>query len=131
MIAAYSVAAEAAGVGRCSCKRVFAPGLPELFEFLGVVRATAHSINVLRNERMVVTRQSDPIDVYCAFVTGVSSQSEANETVDRTVFVLNEIKQLSDDNIRARNAPDCWHHTRLRFAVNNVVDLDGLHRCPD
>ena len=110
MIAAYPVAAEAAGVRGCRCKRVLAPGLAELFESLGVVSATTHSIKILWNEGMVIAWQSNPIDVHCTFVTSVSSQSQANEAVDRTIFILNEVKQLTHDDIGAGNSANGRHH---------------------
>src|SRR6516165_4200001 len=110
---------------------MLAPGLAELFELLSVVSATAHPINILWNEWMIVARQSDPIDVHRPLIACVSSQRETNEAVDLTIFVLNEVKQLAYDDIGARNGPNCRHNSRFHLPVNDLVDFDRLHRSAD
>src|SRR6476659_1418734 len=54
VIAAYTIASETAPVGRCRRKRVFAPGLADLFEPRVVSGAAAHPVKILRNKRVVV-----------------------------------------------------------------------------
>ncbi|PYJ14574.1 MAG: hypothetical protein DME94_08915 [Verrucomicrobia bacterium] len=53
---AAGVTTKAAGVVFQCQKGVLAPGLSDLFEALVVVRAAAHPIQVLRNERMIRVR---------------------------------------------------------------------------
>src|SRR4029077_3339465 len=119
---------KATGVGRCRRKRVLTPGLANLFEPLRIVSAATHSVKVLRNKRMLVTRQGNPSHVLGPFITRIGTQGETDEAVHLTSFVLNEVKQLTHDDIGPRNSPDCRHQSRLWLAVNKLVDLDRLHR---
>ena len=64
MGAAHPVAPEAAGILRQRCERVFQPGLTNLFEPLVIIRATAHSIQILWNDWMIGLRQCEPIQVF-------------------------------------------------------------------
>src|ERR1044072_5560573 len=49
-----SVASEAANVLRQCGKSMLTPALADLFETLGVIRATTHAIHILRNGRMII-----------------------------------------------------------------------------
>jgi len=131
MIAAYTVASKVARVGGCRSKRVFTPGLADLFEPVVVRGAAAHPVKILRNKGMIIARQGNPGRVLDPFVTSVSPQSEADAASDRTSFRLHEVNQLAHDDVGARNGPNRRHHTRLQFAVSELVDLDWLHRCAD
>ena len=53
---AYAVTAKATGVLRQCCERMFKPGLANLFEPFGVIGATAHPIQILRNDWMIRLR---------------------------------------------------------------------------
>jgi hypothetical protein len=109
------------------------PGLTDLFEPLSVVSAATHTVNILRNKRMVIARQSKPIHVDCAFVAGISSQRDPNAAIDCTITQLHQADQLAYDDIRARNSPDaglieCWQ--RCGFHITVFVKpcyLDRLH----
>ena len=128
MIAAYTVASKTARVGGCRRKRVFTPGLADLFELLSVVSAATHPVKILRNKGMVIARQGNPSHVLNPFVTRVSPQSEADAASYGTIVGLLQVNQITDDDIGARNGSNAWHHGRLRLAVNKPVDLDRLHR---
>ena len=81
------------------------PGLAELFEPLVVSSATTHSVKILRNKRMVIARQGNPIHVNRPFVTRISAQSETDEAVDGTVIGLLQADQAAYDDIGAGNGP--------------------------
>ena len=113
------------------------PGLSDLLEPLSIVTPATHSINVLRNKRMVAVRQGKPIHVDRSLVAGISSQSEAHATSDRTALGLLQANQLSYDDVRAGDSAyaglvQCWQccgfHITLLVELN---DLDGLHRYTD
>src|SRR5437867_1889498 len=59
------------------------------------------------------------------------AQSEADATSDGTRVGLLQANQIADDDIGTRNSPNAWHHRGLRLAVNELVDLDRLHRGAD
>jgi len=50
---AYAVTAKATCVLRQCCERVFKPGPANLFEPFSVIGATAHPIQILRNDWMI------------------------------------------------------------------------------
>src|SRR5205814_6787985 len=104
--ASYAVTAKAARVCGCRCKRMLTPGLADLFESLIVSGAATHSVEILRNKRMIVVGQRKPIHVDRSFVTGVSTQSQTDAAIDRTTIHLHEVKQLAHDDIRAGNGPN-------------------------
>src|SRR6266446_9930827 len=80
---------------------MFTPGLADLFETIVVSGAAAHSVNILRNKRMVVARQGKPIHIYRPFVAGIGPQSEADAASDGASLGLHKIKQIADDDIGA------------------------------
>ena len=119
-------------------KRMFHPGLADLFEALGVVRAAAHAIQILRNDRVIGVRQWKPIDWLVAVVTRVVPI--ASPTEFQRSIKLCHVFDISNNNIRTRHkvwhsGADCmlhWRHDhRFRFAVDDLVDLDRLHRRAD
>src|SRR5690349_10148020 len=107
------------------------PGLAELFESLSIVGAATHPIKILWNKGMVIAWQSNPTNVLSPFVTRVGSQSEANKAINLAIVVLDEVEQFANDDIRAGNRSNGRHNCRLRFPVNDLVDLDRLHRRTD
>src|SRR5690349_23186533 len=115
MIAASTVATETARVSRCRRKCVLTPGLADLFEPLVVGGAAAHPVKVLRNKGMVIARQRNPSRILDPFVTRISSQSEADAASDGTRVGVLQANEITDDNIRAGNGPNAWHHRRLRL----------------
>jgi len=64
------------------------PGLADLLELLRVISAATHSVNILRNKRMVVVRQGKPVHVDRPLVAGIGSQSETHATPDGTSLGL-------------------------------------------
>ena len=94
------------------------PGLADLLEPLSVVSAATHSVNILRNKRMVVVRQGKPIHVDRPFVAGIGSQSEAHAALDGTTVRLLQADQLAHDDVGAGDSPDaglvqCWQSSRI------------------
>ena len=81
------------------------PGLANLLEAVVVVSTATHSVNILRDKRMVVARQGNPIDVHGPFVTRISPQGEAHAAVDGARLGLHKIKQLADDDVGAGDSP--------------------------
>src|SRR6266446_1469827 len=137
MGAAYTVASKVAPVGRCRRTRVLTPRLADLFKPIIVSGAATHSINILRNKRMVVARQGKPIHVDRPFVTCISPKSEADAAPDGTSLGLHKVKQTADDDIGAGNGPRerlVQRRQRGGFYVTvfvEMVDLDRFHGCTD
>ena len=63
MRSTHPITTETAGVPSKSRKRVFQPGLADLFKALIVIRSAAHSVKILRNDRMIRLRQRKPIEI--------------------------------------------------------------------
>ncbi|PYJ48684.1 MAG: hypothetical protein DME87_11605 [Verrucomicrobia bacterium] len=78
---------------------MFQPGLANLLEALDVVSSAAHSIEVLRNDRMIVIRQCKPMQWLLPVVTGGRSHPQADKA-SITATLLHG-RQISDDDIRA------------------------------
>ena len=87
-------------------KRMFTPGLADLFEALVVSGAATHSVKVLRNKRMIVVRQSKPIHVDRPFVTRISSQSEADAAIRQNHCPIAPSQSGRHDDIGAGNGPN-------------------------
>src|SRR5215469_16614072 len=85
---------------------MLAPGLPDLLEAVVVVSADTHSINILRNKRMVIARQGKPIHVDRSLVARIGTQSETHEAVDGTTLRLLQADQITHDDVRAGNSSD-------------------------
>jgi hypothetical protein len=118
---------------------MFHPGVADLFEPLGVVYSTAHSIKILRNDRVIGLRQRKPIDRLVSIVTRIGSYRQPDLGPDGRIKLCH-VFDFSNDNIRARNKVrdsetdsvlNGWQNHRFRFAINNLVDLDRLHRRAD
>ena len=76
MTAADSITTQVAEV-ICQCgKRMLNTGLTNLFKTLVISGATAHSIKILGNHRVIVGRVGEPIQVYCSLVAGIGSHGE-------------------------------------------------------
>src|ERR1700756_5395522 len=83
MIAAYTVASKSACVGRCRRKCVLTPGLADLFEALVVSGAATHSVNILRNKRMVINNHPFiPQNVYR--MSGGAANNERFEQIGQS-----------------------------------------------
>ena len=72
------VAAKIALVEFVCGEGVFHPGLTNLFEAFAVIGATAHSIEILRNDRVISIWQCEPIDRLVAAVTGSRRYCQAD-----------------------------------------------------
>src|SRR5213078_2584165 len=115
---------------------MLAPRLADLLEPISVSGAATHSINILRNKRMVAVRQSKPIRVYRPLVAGVGSQSEADAAVDRTSLRLVQADQVAHDDVRARDSPNAglvhrWQCREFYIAIEDFIDLDRQQRGRD
>src|SRR6266403_3217689 len=118
-------------------ERVFARGLANLFEALVVVRAAAHSIEILRNYWMIVIWRGKPVQRLRAVVTRSCRHSET-DLRSRAAELLH-VRHVTHNYIRphSRRRPfsgdssQRGHHDRLNLAVDQLRDLDGPHRCAD
>jgi hypothetical protein len=109
-----------------------------LFEALVAIRASAQTIKILRNNRVIGVRQGKPIDRLIAIITRVSAHGEIKLRAD--VSHLGDVFYVSDNHIRAMHQLwriwtnrmlDRWHEHRCRLAINQLIDLDRLHRRAD
>src|SRR6267378_6860828 len=98
--------------------------MAKLFEALGVIYSTAHSIKILRNDRLIGLRQRKPIDWLVAVVTRVCSDRQTN--LGSGASHLGHVLDVSNNHVRTghqvwRLWADCvlhhWHHHRAGFAV--------------
>src|SRR5207247_11050688 len=114
------------------------PRLADLFEALLVIRAPAHAIQVLRNDRMIGLGQRKPIDWLISVVTRICSYRQTH--LCRVVSHLIHIFDLSNNNIRSghkvwHSGTDCmwyrWHDHRFRFTPNKTIVLYRSHRGAD
>jgi hypothetical protein len=87
-----------------------------LFEPLGVIGAAAHTIKILRNERVVGLGQRKPIDWLITNVTRIGSYGQTN--LCRVVSLVVHVFNVSNDNIRP------WHHVWRSWTENM---LQGRH----
>src|SRR5215470_11442049 len=83
-----------------SVEGMFHPGLPDLFEALLVIRAPAHAIQVLWNDRVISFRQRKPIDWLVAIIAGVCPYCQANLRPDGTTKLFH-VLNITDYNIGA------------------------------
>src|SRR6478752_2687545 len=118
-------------------KSMFHPGLADLFEPLIVSSATAHSIEILRDNGMVGLRERKPIERLVAVITRSCSHPQPHEMIYGVVSVLCHLWQVAYNDIgpghqswrlRTDNMLQGRHGHRFGFAVNELVDLDRLHR---
>src|ERR1043166_1867497 len=113
---------------------VLEPRLPDLFESVIIICATAHPIEVLWNNRMARVGQRVPIDGLVTIVTRSCSYSYSNKVSIRSVLIY--VRYISNDHIRPWNLRrPSWvgspfqrrHHARLRLPLNQLGDLNSLH----
>src|SRR5258708_14444679 len=118
---------------------MFHPRLPDLFKALVISRATAHTIEILRNERVIGLRQGEPINWRVAVVTRICPYRQPDLGPDGKIKLCN-VFDISNYDIRAGHkvwdsGTDCmlhrWQGHRFRFAVKKLVDLDRLHHAAD
>src|SRR6266446_4776442 len=76
--ATRSVATKAASVVFQGKKCVFQPGLADLLEAIIVISSATHSIEILRNDRVVYLWQLKPIERLIAIIAGGRSYTQAN-----------------------------------------------------
>src|SRR4029453_769594 len=100
MFAAYTIASKAAGVCRCRCESMLTPGLSDLLKTVVVSGAAAHSVNILRNKRVVVAWQGKPIHVFRPFVAGIGSQRNPHPAVYCATVQLYQADQFTDNYVR-------------------------------
>ena len=131
------VASSANAIFQCE-EGMFHPRVADLFEALGVIGATAHTIKILWHDRVIGLRQSKPIDPLVAVITGVRPYRQTN--LGPGAPHLRHIFDISNDNIRTRHkVRSCgtdfvlqgWHRDRLRLTISNLRDLGRLHDRPD
>src|SRR5436309_11506186 len=98
-----SVTRAADGVFQCK-KRVFHPGVADLFKAVVVKGPNAHSIKILRNDRVISIRQLKPIHWLVAIVTRVCSRCQAHlcSSASKLVHALD----FADNDIGS------WHKSR-------------------
>src|ERR1041385_3956828 len=120
-------------------KCVLHPGLADLFEPLIIGRTTAHSIEILRDNRMVGIWQPKPIERLVAVITRSCSHPQPNKMIYSVVPVLCHLWHVAHNDIgaghqswrfRTHTISQGRHGYRFEFAVNHLVDLDRLHRPP-
>src|SRR6266403_1040746 len=113
------------------------PGLADLFEPLIIRSATAHPIEILRDDRMVGLRQRKPVEWLVAVITSSCSHPQPNKMIYSVVPVLCPLWQVAHNDIgaghqswrlRTHTISQGRHGHRFEFAVNEPVDLDRLHR---
>ena len=118
------------------CKYVLKPGLADLFEPLIIGSATAHPIEILRDNRVVDLRQCKPIERLVTVITRSCSHPQPNKMIYSVVSELCHAWQVAHNHIGAGH--QSWrlrtdtisqgrHGHRFEFAVNELVDLDRLH----
>ena len=117
-------------------KRVFHPGVPDLFKAVVVKGPNAHSIKILRNDRVIGIRQLKPIHRLVAVVARVRSRCQTH--LCSSASKLFHALDFSNDDIgawhrrvRSSRASQGEHHHRFRFAIDKLIDLNRSHRCAD
>src|SRR4030095_12771421 len=102
------------------------PGLTNLFESLVIIRATAHSIQILWNNWMIGLRQCEPIQV---FGSGIA-RSRCNPAAHlcSCAAELLHIWQIANNHIgtgtRSRSRlVQRWDDRRSSFSVDERPDL--------
>src|SRR6476660_37706 len=114
-------------------KCMLKPGLSDLFEPLIIGSATAHPIEILRDNGMVGLRERKPIERLVAVITRSCSHPQPHEMIYGVVSVLCHLWQVAYNDIgpghqswrlRTDNMLQGRHGHRFGFAVNELVDLD-------
>ena len=79
---------------------MFEPGLANLFEAVVVIGPAAHSVEVLRNNRVIGIRQCEPVQGLIAVITRGGSDAQPHEI--SITSVLGHFREHSDDDIGPR-----------------------------
>lgn len=114
-------------------KRVFHPGVADLFKAVVVKGPNAHSIKILRDDRVIGIRQLKPIHRLVAIVARVCSCrqthlcSGASKLYHALDFSNNDIGAWHR-RVRSGGASQGRHHHRFRFAIDKLIDLNRSHR---
>src|SRR6266446_2492690 len=85
---------------------MFYPRLADLFEALVIGRASAHAIEILRNDRMIIAWQRKPIHWLVTVVARVCPYCQANLSTLRGIKLCH-VFDISDNNVRADHK--AWH----------------------
>src|SRR5213076_1728106 len=101
-LAISGVTRAADGVFQCK-KRVFHPGVADLFKAFVVIGPTAHSIKILRNDRVISIGQLKPIHWLVAIVTRVRSRGQTHLCASASKLL--HALDLSNNDIGA------WHES--------------------
>src|ERR1700730_7276501 len=129
--ATIGVAAKVAGVVFQCEEGVFEPGLSDLFEPLAVISSSAHTIQILWNDRVIGIWQLKPIEWLVAVVTRSRCHRETH--LGSSASELLQIWQIPDNHIgavRRRWRLGAGHtmHRRhgysFEFAINKLLDFE-------
>jgi hypothetical protein len=113
------------------------PRLADLFEPLIIGSASAHPIEILRDNRVVGIWQREPMKRLVAVITRSCSHTQPNKMIYSVVSVLCHLWQVAYNDIgagyqirrlRIHTMLQGRHGRRFEFAVHELVDLDRLHR---
>src|ERR1700730_3244818 len=99
--ATTGVAAKAASVVFQSEERMLQPRLSDLLKAIVVGRSAAHSIEILRNDRMIGLWQLKPIERLVAVVTRGCAHPQTN--LGPATSKLCHGRQISHNDIRSRH----------------------------
>src|SRR5258708_15873105 len=113
---------------------MFARRLANLFKAFVVTDAAAHSIEILWNHRVIVVWQSKPVQVHGPSIAGVCSHRQTHPGAGAPK--LRQPGEVPNDDVRAGSSSDVrlpqrWQCRRFHFAINQLADLDRLHRSAD
>src|SRR4029079_3501115 len=100
MTSAYAVTAKVTDVLCQRCECMFKPGLTNLFEAFGVIGATAHPIEILRNNWVIRLRQREPIQIYGSCVA--ENCCYCNSHLRACPAKLRHRGQITYDNVGTR-----------------------------
>src|SRR5262245_45423630 len=116
---------------------MFKPRLADLLEAVVVVSTTAHSIKILRDNRMIRLGQGKPVEWLIAVVARGRSNSETHPMIYGVVPVLRHFRKFADNNIGPGHQSRCIlscrvqrrHHNRFGFSIDDGLDLDWKLGC--
>ena len=100
-------AAKAASVVLQSGERVLQPGLANLLKAIVVARSAAHSIEILRNDRMVGIWQRKPIQLDVSVIAGGRCHAQADKgppALPAWVMAGRSPVEISHDHVRSRSS---------------------------
>jgi hypothetical protein len=111
---------------------MFKPGLANLLESFGVIGATVHPIQILRNHWMIGVWQLKPIQIDGSSIAGGCCDRNAHLRPGTSKLLHGG--QIPYNNVGARGCSgqrhmQRRHDHRLGFTINELRDLDWLHPC--